>query len=349
MPNLFRDGEILLYGYVGENFWGDGFTDRDVLDALAEAGRDTDIIVRINSGGGYVDHGTAIYNALAAHKGKVTVQIDGIAASSASLIAMAGEEIIMRKGTLMMIHDPATIVAGTAADIEKARAYLDKTAEQMAGIYADRCGDEQAAVRAEMKQELWLTADEAVARGFADTSDSGDAVTASAFDYRVYAHAPSQLTALAKANKWSLKAAQAAKPKAESRKPNPTEDNDMTEQEKAALEASAKKTGAVEAQARIKAIMTSAEAKGREPQAEHFAYETEMPAEAAIAALKVAPVAADPAKPEGEKKPETEAEKAAAYEAMRLKGQSSVEGDGKPPVKAKISHSSIYAARAKRA
>ena len=93
--SVLLNGEIVLYGFVGENFWGDGFTARDVLDALADHGRDNDVTVRINSGGGYVDDGIAIFNALKAHKGKVTVIVDSMAASSASVIAMAGEERLM--------------------------------------------------------------------------------------------------------------------------------------------------------------------------------------------------------------------------------------------------------------
>ena len=81
------------------------------MAALAEHGRENDITARINSGGGYTHEGLAIYNALAAHKGKVRVEVDGVALSSASLIAMAGDEIIMKAGAIMMIHDPATALA----------------------------------------------------------------------------------------------------------------------------------------------------------------------------------------------------------------------------------------------
>ena len=138
---ILVDGEMILYGFVGESFWGDGFTSRDVLDALAEHGRDNPITVRINSGGGYVDDGVAIYNALSAHKGKVTVIVDALAASSASVIAMAGEERIMRKGAMLMIHDPSGVVWGTAEDMAKAVRMLEKHAENLAGIYADVTGE----------------------------------------------------------------------------------------------------------------------------------------------------------------------------------------------------------------
>ena len=135
MP-VMVNGELVLYGFVGDNFWDMGFTAKEVLDALAEHGRTEDITVRINSGGGYVDDGIAIFNALKAHAGKVTVVVDSLAASSASIIAMAGDERIMRTGALMMIHDPQGGVWGTAADMEKFAKVVEKQAESLASIYA---------------------------------------------------------------------------------------------------------------------------------------------------------------------------------------------------------------------
>ncbi|WP_116131173.1 head maturation protease, ClpP-related [Tropicimonas sp. IMCC34043] len=201
MPVLV-DGELVLYGYVGDACW-DGFTAREVLEALAELGRDTDVTVRINSGGGIADEGIAIYNALQAHRGKVAVSIDGAAVSSASIIAMAGDTITMRSGALMMIHDPAGWVDGTEADHVRAAAVLDKLGNLMAGIYADVTGGDAAAIRSEMKGELWLTGPEAVERGFATATDATDAIEAAAFNYRAYAHAPERLVALADTKRWA--------------------------------------------------------------------------------------------------------------------------------------------------
>ena len=89
------DGEIILYGTVGESFFEDGFTARDVINATSKM-RGKPLNVRINSGGGIADEGVAIYNTLKNHDGKITVYVDGIAASAASLIAMAGEVVTMR-------------------------------------------------------------------------------------------------------------------------------------------------------------------------------------------------------------------------------------------------------------
>src|SRR4051794_2069625 len=100
--SIVIDGAIALYGTTGDIFGdGTGFTDSDVLAALASIGR-RDITVRINSGGGDAFQGIAIYNALQGHPGKVSVVVDGIAASAASVIAMAGDTITLRQGALLM-------------------------------------------------------------------------------------------------------------------------------------------------------------------------------------------------------------------------------------------------------
>ena len=106
MKKLLLNGALMLYGDVGDPFgWGDGFSASDVAEALAEHG-DGDITVRVNSGSGIANEGMAIYSLLKGHAGKVTIAVDGVAASAASLIAMAGSEIEMRDGAMMMIHDP---------------------------------------------------------------------------------------------------------------------------------------------------------------------------------------------------------------------------------------------------
>ena len=158
--------------------------------------------MRINSGGGYADDGIAIYNALKAHRGHVAVVIDAIAASSASVIAMAGDTITMRAGSLIMIHDPAKFTWGNAGDHEKSTEQLNKLADLMADIYAEQSGEDADDIRQEMKTELWLTGEEAVERGFATDTEGGRAKAVTAFDYRVYAQAPKKLVAKAKKEKW---------------------------------------------------------------------------------------------------------------------------------------------------
>lgn len=197
MPkNLLLNGELVLYGPVGGDWWDDaGFTAEDVLHTLAEA--DGDLTVRINSGGGLAFDGLAIYNALKAYAGgKVTVHVDGIAASAASIIAMAGSERVMRGGALLMIHNASTIAWGQANDLEKQAGVLRKLDGQMAGIYARQTGGEKADIITMMDEETWLTGEQAVQMGFAHTTDDEEAATASAFDYRIYAKAPETLRAV---------------------------------------------------------------------------------------------------------------------------------------------------------
>jgi ATP-dependent Clp protease protease subunit len=224
MEVLVND-ELVLYGAVGESFWEDGFTARDVMSALPKLGG-KDVNVRINSGGGDAFEGVAIYNALKLYAGKVTVFVDSVAASAASIIAMAGNEIVMRKGAVMMIHDPAAMAMGNAQDMQKAVEMLNTVGDAMASIYAAKTGEGADKMRADMKEEIWLTSDEAVARKYADRSDDADAIEASAFDYRAYSHAPQQIVALSDQKAWSHRLKRpAAKAPTPSEKPKMTDNN----------------------------------------------------------------------------------------------------------------------------
>ncbi|WP_082549707.1 ClpP-like prohead protease/major capsid protein fusion protein [Mesorhizobium sp. Root552] len=190
---LLVGGELVLYGDVGD-MWGDGsgFTGKDVIDALAEHGSDK-ITVRLNSGGGYVRDGVSIYNALKAHAGEVTISVDAIAASSASVIAMAGDKIVMRTGALMMIHDPSGITIGNAEAHRSTAGVLDKMADVIASVYAARTGETAEAMRELMKTETWLDADEAVEFGFATDKDDTAAEAVAAFDYEIYSALPESI------------------------------------------------------------------------------------------------------------------------------------------------------------
>lgn len=193
---LIKNGELFLYGPVGGSFFSEtGFTDVEVLDALTEL--DGDVTVHVNSGGGNAFQGVAIFNALKAREGKSTIVVDGIAASAASIIAMAGSEIVMREGSLMMIHNGSGLTAGTAKDHLKTVEALNRLDGEMARLYSKRSGQKVDAVKTMMDDETWMTPAEAVAQGFA-TSDSDDpAVEASLYDYRSYSHAPERLVAMA--------------------------------------------------------------------------------------------------------------------------------------------------------
>ncbi len=350
---LLKNGELVLYGFVGDDYWGDGFSATGVIDALAEIGRDTDVTVRLNSGGGYANEGIAIYNALATHRGEVAIVVDALAASAASVIAMAGDTITMRAGALMMIHDPAAVTWGDAAAHEKTKSQLDKLGDAMAGIYADRCEGNADEIRAEMREEIWLTGAEAVERGLATGTETAKAHTASAFDYRIYAHAPEKLVALAEQERWSLpaevarKAAGAAQSRAHGKEKPIMADKSQAVERPATTP---KDTGPVAATApqvvdeaailaRVEAITESEEGKATPALAKHFAFKTKLTADEAVAAMRAA--AAD-APPEGG------SPSASQYQADRSAAQAlaqPVSGQG-PASSAEVPNKkSIYAAR----
>lgn len=336
---ILVDGELVLYGFVGDAFWDEGFTAMQVIDALAMLGRDADVTVRINSGGGYTDDGIAIYNALSAHRGTVDVIVDAIAASSASIIAMAGDTITMRSGALMMIHDPARFTWGDAGSHEKSTEQLNKLADLMADIYAEQTGGDAADIRTEMKSELWLTGEEAVERGFATATEEGNARAVAAFDYRAYARAPGALVTKAKKEKWSFEAvARSAASAAQ------TEDHEQEIPPMAPKTTSADDkpvdTTAADVKARIKAITEDDAATGHETLAKHLAFDTDMPADEAIATLKAASGDKSQANSDDEPSP-------AKYEVDRIAARDLAQPApaGKPKATAAINTADIYAAR----
>jgi ATP-dependent protease ClpP protease subunit len=335
MPAQIIDDELVLYGFVGESLWEDGFTASEVLACLSQMGRDNEITVRVNSPGGYVDDGVAIYNALAARKGKTICVVDGVAASAASIIFMAGEERVMRTGALLMIHDPATYSEGTVEDFQKAINQLEAGAKSMVSIYSERTGESTEETRATMKAETWLDNEEAVSRGFATSSDAKPADPVVAFDYRIYAHAPEPLKLLASQNGWSSKAASRRARASAPAEPGQSKEPSMTEKPKADTTSAEAAKIEADTKARIKAITTCEEAKGREDLAAFFAYDTSMSADEAKTALAKAPKA--------EAKSGDETDPAATYEQERRQTNLAKPGD-KPKAQAvKIDTAGIYA------
>lgn len=209
MNDIYRDGELYLYGDVGDLWFEESFTASDVVEALSLHGADNPIKVHINSGGGIATEGAAIYSILSAHKGDVSVEIDGIAASAASIIAMAGNSITMRLGSVMMVHDPAGYFMGyTEGDLDEAKRQLSAMATTMAEVYAEHTGQTALECREDMKATLWLTPESAVDKGYATRAGNDNAITAAAFDYRIYANVPDKLVALATEKNWKLKGSQ---------------------------------------------------------------------------------------------------------------------------------------------
>ena len=172
--SLVIGGELQLNGPVGfRDFDGEGFTVRDVTEALTEL--EGDITVRINSGGGVAFDGIAIHSLLSQHDGEVTTVVQGIAASAASVIFMAGENRIMAEGALLMIHDASGMTLGTEADHIKTAETLNKLSNSLAGIYAGRTGHEVKVERAVMREETWLTGTEAIDAGYGTAEIATDA------------------------------------------------------------------------------------------------------------------------------------------------------------------------------
>jgi ATP-dependent protease ClpP protease subunit len=161
-----KNGELTIYADIGSADWG-GVSTAVVKDELDKMGVIKNLTVRINSYGGDVFDGYGIYNLLKAHPAKLTVVIDGIAASAASVIAMAGDVIRMPAASQMMIHRGWTFAMGNRNDIEKTLARLDKTDQQIAEIYTSRTGIEAEEVLQMMTDETWMTGAEAVDKGFA--------------------------------------------------------------------------------------------------------------------------------------------------------------------------------------
>lgn len=161
--------EVYIYSDIGESWWGDGVTAKKIADELkALAAGVTDITVHINSYGGDVFDGLAIYRQLVDHKAKVTTHVDGIAASAASVIAMAGDEIHVANGGQIMIHDAWTIGMGNAEELRATADRVDLTSQELAKLYAARTKQTETQVRDWMRAETWMTAQEAVDRGFAN-------------------------------------------------------------------------------------------------------------------------------------------------------------------------------------
>lgn len=280
MAAIVEDGKLRLTGYVGDYYFEDGFTSQDVVLALAVIDDDERLDVHINSGGGVASEGAAIHALLVARSGETNIVVEGIAASAASLIAMAGATVTMSAGAVMMIHDPAGYTFGNSADHGKTVEALEALATAYSRVYAAKSGKSPEECREIMKAERWLTPEEAVSEGFADETTEQKAKPVAAFDYRLFAHAPKHLTAMAKKKNWSLPASMAATA-AQTRQPKEPlmtdkERADQLAAENAKLKADMEKTnGGIEAalkadRERREAIMGLEETKGREALAEHL-------------------------------------------------------------------------------
>jgi ATP-dependent Clp protease, protease subunit len=184
--------EIVIYDEIGAF----GIPAKAFIDELKALGSLPELTLRINSPGGSVFDGVAIYNALERHGAAITVWIDGIAASIASMIAMAGDEVVMPENAMLVLHDPSGMVMGTAQDMRATADALDKMKAGMLAAYRAKSGRDEAEIEALMAAETWLSAQEAVVLGLADRVEQPVRMAAH-FDLSRFRNPPPQLAALA--------------------------------------------------------------------------------------------------------------------------------------------------------
>lgn len=169
--------EISIFDAIGATWDGEGVTAKQFIADL-RAIKAPAVNLSINSPGGSLFDGIAIYNALKSHSATVTAKVMGVAASAASVIAMGADRIEMGAGTFMMVHKSASVAWGNADEMRSTADWLDKIDMSMGAIYVARTGKTADEVAALLSDETWFTADEAVEAGFADAIIEGGPVTA---------------------------------------------------------------------------------------------------------------------------------------------------------------------------
>ena len=189
---MYIDGEIVTDEWKDSDTSAAGF--RDALKSLGDV---KDINLHINSPGGSVFEGIAIYNMLKQNSAHINVYVDGLAASIASVIAMSGDAIFMPANAMMMIHNPWTMAVGNAEELRKQADDLDRITQSSVQTYLDKAGDklDEKTLKDLMDNETWLTAQEAVDFGLADEVMQANQAAAS-IDKRFvqrYRHVPEQL------------------------------------------------------------------------------------------------------------------------------------------------------------
>jgi HK97 family phage major capsid protein len=196
--------EIFLYDQIGTSFWGDGISAKQFAEQFRAATTSKPAparcVLHINSPGGDVFDASAIFDLVKQSAVPVDVMIDGLAASAAFTIAMAGRKISIGEAGLMMMHNAKGMAFGSAKDMNQTAGVLDKISNQMAEIYAKRCNMSVAEIKTMMDAETWLTAQECVDKGIADelveaqpNEEDKAAQVGAAFDLSKYQHVPENL------------------------------------------------------------------------------------------------------------------------------------------------------------
>ena len=160
--------EIWIYEMIGEDWWsGEGVTAKQFQKELAKV-KSSKIDLHINSPGGDVFDGNAIYNLLISHPAEITTHIDGLAASAASVVALAGDKVLMAENALFMLHQPFAFTLGNEEDHEKTLEVLRQIGGSIAKVYSGKTKKEEDEIRQMMRDETWLNSDEALEAGFVD-------------------------------------------------------------------------------------------------------------------------------------------------------------------------------------
>lgn len=169
------DNSISVFDVIGQDYWGEGVSVKRIAGALRSM-NGADVTVNINSPGGDMFEGLAIYNLLREYQGKVTVKVLGLAASAASIIAMAGDEIQIGRGAFLMIHNCWVVALGNRHDFASMAEYLEPFDNAMADIYAARSGLDSDTIKQMMDGETYIGGSDAIEKGLADSLLSSDAV-----------------------------------------------------------------------------------------------------------------------------------------------------------------------------
>ncbi len=178
-----KERELVIDGTIADESWfDDDISPKQFRDELDRG--TGDITVRINSPGGDCIAASQIYTMLLEYNGKVTVKIDGIAASAASVIAMAGDKVIMSPTAMMMIHNPMTLAMGDHNEMQKAIEVLEEVKESIINAYEQKTGMQRAKIARLMEEETWMNAKKALELGFCDEILEGKTVDALMFSQK---------------------------------------------------------------------------------------------------------------------------------------------------------------------
>lgn len=172
------DASIDVLDVIGEDFWGEGVTAKRIASHLRRLGAEADVTVNINSPGGDFFEGLAIYNTLREHKGRVTVRILGLAASAASVIAMAGDDVRIARAGFLMVHNTWVVAMGDRHDLRDVADWLETFDATAVDLFASRTGIEAEKIAGLLDRETWIGGQAAVDGGWADALLASDEIEA---------------------------------------------------------------------------------------------------------------------------------------------------------------------------